>query len=309
LTRGSNLSQAIRGALVGAPLPICACGVLPVAQSLRVRGGSAALVVAFLLATPELGVETFALTVKFLGWEMAFVRLIAAVLVAIVAALAVAHVVGRKGSNDAQKPSAAPIAAEHDAGPFYRRVLQQLDELLEHVGPWTLVGLVVAAYVEATLSEDALTGLSLFGLDVLLVSLVAVPSYVCAASATPLAAVLLVKGMSPGAVLAGLLLGPATNLATVGFLRAHFGGRATAVGLGGLIATVWIVAVALNASPWTVVPNLAENELHEVSWLAWGATGVLVALSLRAIWKQGLATWLSALREGLGDPHEGHGHG
>ncbi len=309
LTRGSHLRQAIRGAVVGAPLPICACGVLPVAQSLRMRGGSAALVVAFLLATPELGVETFALTVRFLGWEMAVVRLVAAVVVAIIAALIVAGIAGRDAPERAlPRPSTAPIAAMGH-GSWHRRVLHQLEELLEHVGPWTLVGLVAAAYVEATLDTDALTGLTVFGLDVLIVSLVAVPSYVCAASATPLAAVLLLKGMSPGAVLAGLLLGPATNLATVGFLRSHFGTRATAVGIAGLVITIWIVAMALNGSSWVVVPVLEPESAHEESYFAWVATAVLVLLSLRGIWREGLSSWMSALREGLGDPHDDHDHG
>jgi uncharacterized membrane protein YraQ (UPF0718 family) len=309
LTRGSDLRQAIRGAVVGAPLPICACGVLPVAQSLRMRGGSAALVVAFLLATPELGVETFALTVRFLGWEMAFVRLLAAVAVAIVAALVVAKVVGKRSADKTlPRPSTAPVAAAAH-GPWYRRVLHQLDELLEHVGPWTLVGLVAAAYVEATLQTDSLVGLTTFGLDVLLVSLVAVPSYVCAASATPLAAVLLAKGMSPGAVLAGLLLGPATNLATVGFLRSHFGTRATAIGISSLVITIWAIAMALNGWSWAVVPTLEPAHSHEGGVIALAATAVLVALSLRGIWREGLSSWLSALREGLGDPDERHGHG
>ncbi|MBW2463170.1 MAG: permease [Deltaproteobacteria bacterium] len=316
LTRGSNLRQAIRGAVVGAPLPICACGVLPVAQSLRNRGAGAALVVAFLLATPELGIETFALTVRFLGWEMAFARLFSAVGVAIAAALLVARFATK--TSESKRDDGAKDAAINDSGapgPWPQRLLESLDELLGHIGPWTLIGLVTAAYVQAALTADSLTGFTAFGLDVLVVSLVAVPSYVCAASATPLAAVLIAKGLSPGAVLAGLLLGPATNMATVAFLRSHFGGRATAVGLATLIGTVWLIAMGLNASPITITPMTEGAHDHGPDWLAWGATAILSLLSLRAILRKGLASWLGAIREGPGDAGEtgedehGHGHG
>jgi len=318
LRSGSDLRQAIRGAVIGAPLPICACGVLPVAQSLRVRGGRAALVVAFLLATPELGVETFALTVRFLGWELAWVRLFAAVAVAIVAALLVARAVRPTPHSQVDPPPASlsAVAPDPEGQGAFRRMLGHFEELLHHVGPWTLVGLIAAAYTQAALPEDALGGMSAFGLDILVVSLVAMPSYVCASSATPFAAVLLAKGMSPGAVLAGLLLGPATNLATVGFLRQHFGGRAAAVGIGGLVVATWLVSAGLNLSPLSEATPLAtEPGAHEHGWIAWVATLLLGVFVLRAVWKDGVRSWLGALGESLGvggheHGHEhGHGHG
>ena len=82
--------------------------------------------------------------------------------------------------------------------------------------------------MQATLTQDALVSMAGSGADIFVVTLLAVPSYVCASSATPLAAVLLAKGISPGAVLCGLLLGPATNLATLAWLRRAYGPRATA---------------------------------------------------------------------------------
>jgi uncharacterized membrane protein YraQ (UPF0718 family) len=311
LRSGSDLRQAIRGAVIGAPLPICACGVLPVAQSLRMRGGRAALVVAFLLATPELGVETFALTVRFLGWELAWVRLFAAVVVAIVAALLVARAVRPAPRDRADEAEAGLSHVTPDAGDAgaFRRMLAHFEELLHHVGPWTLVGLIAAAYTQAALPEDSLGHFSAFGLDILVVSLVAMPSYVCASSATPLAAVLLAKGLSPGAVLAGLLLGPATNLATVGFLRQHFGGRAAALGLGGLVVATWLVSAGLNLSPFPGdTPLVTGPGVHAHGWIAWAALFLLGAFVLRAVWKDGVRSWLGALGESLGVGGHDHGH-
>jgi uncharacterized membrane protein YraQ (UPF0718 family) len=305
LQGGSSLRQAFRGAVVGAPLPICACGVLPLAESLRGRGGGPPLVVAFLLATPELGVESFALTVRFLGWPFAFVRLGAAVTVAMLAALAVAWAFRREPTTAA---AVAPVAAGSEREGTWRRVLENFDELLRHVGPFTLVGLILAAYTQAILPQGAMGDWAGSGLDILVISLVAVPSYVCAAAATPLAAVLIGKGFSSGAVLAGLLLGPATNLATVGFLRQAYGPRAAWMGLGALMLAVWAFAVGANVAGLTAdVSDGGVGLEHTHSGAALAASALLGAMLLRVIWRSGLRTWLATLGDAFGS-RQGHAH-
>src|SRR5690606_34144154 len=201
--------------------------------------------------------------------------LVAAVLLAMIAALAVHR--------------AAPAPVSHvcgglpgDArGTFARRFFASFDALLVHIAPWMAVGLVAAAYVQATLGEGALAGLGGYGLDLLVVTLIAVPSYVCAAAATPLAAVLLAKGMSPGAVLVGLLLGPATNVATIGFLRASYGLRAAVIGIGALILSAWAIALAVDASGVAAVPASLVAGEHEHGLAAYAVAAVLGALLLR----------------------------
>jgi len=305
LQSGSSLQQAVRGAVVGAPLPLCACGVLPLADALKKKGAGPALVVAFLLATPELGVESFALTVQFLGWPFALVRLAAAIIVAVVAALVVARHVKAASTL---RIDATPLMGESPQGATWNRFVRSFDELLQHVGPFTVVGLLAAAYLQAGLPDQAIEGLAESGLDIFIVSIVAVPSYVCAAAATPLAAVLIAKGFSPGAVLAGLLLGPATNLATVAFLRGAFGAKATWMGLGALIVTVWGVAALCNSLGLVSTADATEGALvHEHSIWALAATVFLGLLILRSVWMTGLRTWLATLGEALGSKHE-HTH-
>src|SRR5690606_31548276 len=99
-SRGAAMDAA-RGTLIGAPLPLCSCSVLPISSALKKRGAAPALIVAFLISTPELGVETFALSVRFLGWEFALIRLATALLVAFGAALVVASVLRRRGQTEA----------------------------------------------------------------------------------------------------------------------------------------------------------------------------------------------------------------
>ena len=161
------------------------------------------------MATPELGPETLTLTVRFLGGPFAVVRLLAALLLALVAALAFARIAGWKPfAAEEQSPDQSMImgGAPH-AKVTVRKVYGYFDELLLHTAPWTAVGLAAAAYVQVVLPAGSLAALTTYGVDVLVVGLVAMPTYVCAAAATPLAAVLLVKGVSPGAVLVGLLRG------------------------------------------------------------------------------------------------------
>ncbi|MEM1415660.1 MAG: permease, partial [Myxococcota bacterium] len=250
-------------------------------------------VVAFLLATPELGVETFALSVRFLGWPLAMARLAAALLVAFVAALLVARTSTRDAAPTAD-PSPMPDAPTL---PFATRFREQLDALAGHVLPWTLVGLVAAAYVDTALPEE---GFALHGLrGYAATSLIAIPAYVCAASATPLAAVLVAKGLAPGAALVGLLLGPATNLATLGWLRAAYGGRAVVATLAGLVLVTWGAGAVIDGiGLMPPAPPVAETHAHGVlGWLLVGAVGLL---ALKGIAAAGLRGWLGSLGEGLG---------
>ena len=192
--------------------------------------------IAFLLATPELGVESLALTARFLGWEFAILRLVAAMLIAICAAWLAAKV--SRVADEA--PPAEPEAVELDGGGArLRRAASQLDELFLHILPFTVLGLIAAAYVEAFVEPASVQALRASSLDILVVSAVAIPVYVCATSATPLAAVLIAKGLSPGAALVGLLLGPATNVATLGYLRATFGARVMLAVAGGAVVVAW----------------------------------------------------------------------
>ena len=303
LRGGSSLGLAGKGALLGLPLPICACGILPVAHSLKRRKAAPALVVSLLLATPELGIETFALSVQFLGWTFAWVRLLAAMAVALVAALIVSAVVSRRTIA----PDIGPVVDSGPQGSGIRFFLSQLDEILRHTLPWTAVGLLAAAYLQAVLPSDAFEGWGALA-DFLVVTMVAVPSYVCATSATPLAAVLIGKGLSPGAVLVGLLLGPATNLATLGWLRASYGGRAAFGAVVGLVIVAWGIGFGLNGIDPTV-PTAYHGHAHDHGWWATAGLVVLCALASGGIWFAGLRGWLSHLRGHSHDDDHGHGHG
>lgn len=131
---------------------------------------------------------------------------------------------------------------------------------------------------------------------------------VCAASATPLAAVLIAKGLSPGAVLVGLLLGPPTNVATLAFVRTTYGIRATALCLSAVVSLAWAFALLTNR----VLPVIdvhahaaAARETHGLPTLAGGV--LLAVLLVRSIWLAGARSWLASLGDGHSHDHD-HAH-
>ena len=305
--------DAVKGAFVGIPLPLCSCSVLPISKALAQRGAGPAMVVAFMLATPELGIETFALTVRFLGWEFAWLRLGAAVSIAVLASLVVGGLV-KPVKSSALAPSSIRLE-RGGGGSVVRRFLASFDELLNHIGAWMVLGIITAAFVEALVPAAAMRGIeSPFG-ELAIVTLVTIPSFICAPSATPLAAVLIAKGVSPGAVLLGLLLGPATNLATLIFLKGSYGVRATVLATLTMVSASWGLAWGVNRwFPTSPTLVRASAESADVT-LGSVALVVLLVLLFRSVWRSGTRAWLaSVLHGGAHKPNDhdhahGHGHG
>jgi hypothetical protein len=265
-------------------------------------------VVAFLVSTPELGPEALTLTVRFFGWSFAIVRLVAALALAAFAGLLFARL-GRTAPGQAGAAGRIEVGEQHAGLSPLGRAAAYFDDLLLHVAPWTFVGLVAAALIEISAPPDALAELGRSGWDIPVIALVSVPTYVCAASATPLAAVLLAKGISPGAILVGLLLGPATNIATLAVLRRAYGGRATVLGILGILLACAVMAIAVNATALPLPTRSPTSAAHVHSPGAWIATAALTLALLAQLWRRGVVPWFSILDIGGHAPQHRHEHG
>jgi uncharacterized membrane protein YraQ (UPF0718 family) len=335
LRRGGTTVQALRGVAFGLPLPLCSCGVVPVYRSLVDKKVPATAALAFLVATPEIGLDAVLLSFPLLGLEMTLLR----VGVSFVLALAVGVVVGgwieRRAAavQDPSVPAAEPEPAAGQSLPLRSKLVAAVrtgyGEILDSTGPWILVGLMLAAFLQPWIDTEALTRLDP-ALQVAAFGLVGLPVYVCATGATPLIAVLIATGLSPGAALAFLLTGPATNATTFGVLEQLHGRKVALMFTGTVIAVVLGLGWGVNALwPNAGVGAGQLHEHHEPSLLSLGSAVVLGGLFVVSLLRQGPRGFLGRLwelgghshpaghddhehdghaHEGHGHAHEGHGH-
>jgi hypothetical protein len=302
LRGGTPLRQAARGVALGPLLPICSCGVLPLYRSLVARGTPLPAALALLVAAPEVGGASMLVSLALLGGPLTAGRIAAACVTALIVGVIVG---GQRGSEPRPRLPTVPPAAV-DQQPWSARLrfgarVAFLEDV-DHTAPWLLLGLAVAALAEPFLGADELRHLPP-SVEVPLFALAGIPAYVCASGATPLVAVLLHKGLSPGAALAFLLTGPATNLTTFGVLaRAH--GRPFAARFAGIMI---LVPVALGYIANVALGSAAPLSLHEVAtenhpWYEAASLAALGVLFLASLLRQGPRAF-------LGQVFSPHAHG
>ncbi|MGE3165771.1 MAG: permease [Planctomycetota bacterium] len=317
LGRGSHLAQAVRGVAFGLPIPICSCGVVPIYRSLVLRGAPVAAATALLVAAPELGIDAVLISLPLLGGSFTIARVAAAAIVA----LAIGWYLGRWSQRN-PTPPAEPT--EHEVEPAAPQTLTErlrhglqigLGEMVDHTGPWVLLGLIVAAGAQPILEGDWFGAIPHW-LEVPIFALLGMPVYVCASGATPLVAILIANGVSPGAGLAFLLTGPATNVTTFGILKQLHGAAFAwrfALGMAALAITAGFV-VQLVLVGGGVAPH--EEHLHG-SWWRWSWLALLGAVFLSSILRQGPRAFVGEIFTFPGDdrrdspPQPGcsHNHG
>jgi hypothetical protein len=251
LSRGGLASQSLRGMALGLPLPICSCSVLPLYQSLIRRGAPPASALAFLIAAPEVGLTALLVSLPLLGMEMTLVRVGTAALLAALVGYFVARLVQPAVAVTTHTP---PVGAcDHDHPPAASSRVQAalragFVDLVDGTAPWIIVGLVIAAVSEPLLTQ-MLWSQWPDAIEVFLFAVIGMPLYVCAAGVTPLIAVLLAAGVSPGAAVAFLLTGPATNIATFGLLRGLHGARLAWIFVCVTASVATALGLAVNLLP------------------------------------------------------------
>ena len=299
---GRGLVSVLKGALLGAPLPLCSCAVLPAAMGLRRQGAGVGATTAFLVATPETGVDALAVTYALIGPVMAVLRPISALLTATVAGLAANLLPERlipemtptmteetactsgccPGAGSAPD-SAASLAVRLRAG-----LGHAYGPMLADVGLWLVVGVLaagaIAAFVPPAFFLDLPGGEFTSMLAMLLLG---VPMYVCASSSTPIAASMLLKGLSPGAALVFLLAGPSTNATTLTVMGRTFGAAITGVYVTAIVGCSLVLGLITNriyaALGFDIHAVLGQAAEGLPAWLELGSAAVLALLILRAV--------------------------
>lgn len=245
LGRG-KISSVLKAALFGIPIPLCSCGVLPAAVSLKKQGANNGATTAFLISTPESGVDSMAITYALLDPIMTVARPVAAFFTAVAAGITenLLHaqtekdwlrVVDRScpidNCCDGTECSPDDHSRHHS---FMEKIFAGLRfavvDLWGDLAGWFFAGLLLAGTIAVFIPAAVMTRYLGGGLPAMLIMLaVGIPMYICATASTPVAAALIVKGVSPGAALVFLLVGPATNITSLSMLFGLLGKRATAI--------------------------------------------------------------------------------
>lgn len=316
---GNSFRSVFYATLLGIPLPLCSCGVLPTAIGLRKEGASKGATVSFLIATPETGVDSIVATYSLMGLPFAIVRPITALCTSLFAGSLVNWF--DKGSTQ-DEDSSEDIEEEHDCchedhdgdcchgGKRREGVTGKIIEVLDYgfvhmmgdIGKWLIVGLIVAGLITVFVPDsffDIFKGHT--ALSMLLVLCIAIPMYICATGSIPIAVALIMKGLSPGAALVLLMAGPACNVASILVIGKRLGRKTLFLYLMSIIIGAATAGFIIDGMPaeWFMPTLMNANGCCEdhSSWFNWLCTAILALLLLNAL-------VIKPLRHG-----QGHSHG
>lgn len=316
-----SFRSVLNAALLGIPLPLCSCGVIPTAMSLRKEGASKGAVVSFLIATPQTGVDSIIATFSLMGLPFAIVRPIAALFTAIFGGVIVdkaepekkccchseekkteehsccCHTKQEEVEHVCHCHSEEKKAEDgcHSHKSFFTKIKEALTyayvDMMEDIGKWLVIGLVVAAAITVLVPTEyfaVFQGNTLASM--LLVLCIAMPMYLCATGSIPIAVALMMKGLTPGAALVMLMAGPACNFASMLLIRRSLGLRTM---------LVYILSIVLGAVAFGYFIDLLQfsgmvdflyqlKEVHSchdehAGVFSWICTGLLLLLLVNAL--------------------------
>ena len=292
---GTGWRSVVAAALFGIPLPLCSCGVLPTAVSLRRGGASRAASTSFLIATPQTGVDSIAATYSMMGLPFAILRPVAA----LVTAMLGGNVVGaieRKGNLEQEECDGSCAVAETLKATLWGRVVEALRygffEMVQNIGRWLVLGLVVATLITVLVPDDFFQTYARWPLlNMFVIVLIAVPMYICATGSIPIAAALMMKGLSPGCALVMLMAGPAANMASMLVISQSFGRKAMWAYLASIVTGAIGFGVLVDYWPglrkvfFNAMPHQHGAMAHEMSagWFNWVCSTFLLVMLIVGI--------------------------
>jgi hypothetical protein len=211
-----NFRSTLNAALIGVPLPLCSCGVIPTGISFYKNGASKGSSVSFLISTPQTGVDSILATYSLLGLPLAIIRPIIALITGILGGLVTNSVEKNEKISSASNTVRTGNTEQNEGNKLQKMLHYAFVEFLQDISKWLIIGLLLAALMAVLIPDDFFTNyLSNEYLSMAIVLLASIPLYVCATGSVPIVAVLLMKGLSPGAAIVFLMAGPATNAATI----------------------------------------------------------------------------------------------
>lgn len=287
-----NIGSVVNASLFGIPLPLCSCGVIPTGVSFYKNGSSKGSAVSFLISTPQTGVDSILVTYSLLGLPFALIRPVIALITGIFGGI-MTNVADHSAVNEAARESNDTCTIEtKKRNKFSSMMRYAFVDFLQDIQKWLIIGILLAALISVLVPNNFFTEQvdSTF-LGMLIMLAAAVPLYVCATASVPIAAVLMLKGLSPGAALVFLMAGPATNIATMTVLGNVFGRKTLITYLLTIIGGALVFGFIIN----TFIPREwfmeGLREVHDHThllpmWFKIASSVLLVLLILNGIYQK-----------------------
>jgi uncharacterized membrane protein YraQ (UPF0718 family) len=309
-----SIVSVIKSTVFGIPLPVCSCGVIPLAAGIKKSGASNGSTLSFLISTPITGVDSILATYGMFGWAFTIYRVVTSMIISIIAGILTNFYGAEKEEEQKPKPAfsmAAPQNKPNMAMGFSAVATQKpktveeescsegsccstescdskssciiksafsyaFGTLLKDIASPLLVGLLVGALITVAIPENLSEILVKYNwLSYIIVIAIAVPMYVCATASLPIAAGLMLAGVSPGAAFVFLSAGPATNTVTIGVVKKMLGSTTLYIYLGTIIVGSIVFGLGLDYLFRDVnVKELVHMDEH-ASLIAWASTIVL----------------------------------
>ncbi|MCH7504809.1 SO_0444 family Cu/Zn efflux transporter [PVC group bacterium] len=292
----NNFSSSLKAALVGVPIPLCSCGVIPAALTLRKHKASLGATLSFLVSTPQTGIDSIIATGGLMGPVFMFFRPIAAMVMGVVGGVTGNIFLADVPANEvAGDKSCCNNNGGFSSSNWFEKLKHSIQfaykDFLDEITVHLILGLFLAGAIAAFVPDSLFVeiGQGLKGMLVVLV--VSIPMYVCATASIPVALVMLAKGASPGVAFVFLAAGPVSNMASITIVNNMLGKKFTILYLAVISIGAILMGLLLDGLyaffGWDALSDISdtvvEHQMTPIGLMAGIIMFILVALSLKRI--------------------------
>ena len=240
-----GLMSIIKAAILGVPMPLCSCGVIPVTTSLYKRGSTKGAALSFLISTPQTGVDSIFITYSMMGLPFAIIRPIIALITGIIGGIFTEIFIEQDFKSQSK------INHSHDKKTIIDGLKYAFITLPQDISSPLIQGIFVSGLISILVPSDFFISYNLTGpIAMLVIALSSIPIYVCATASVPIAMTLISKGLDPGAALVFLMAGPATNIATINVIMKTMGKK---------LVNIYVITIFVSSMFFGTLVNLFLN--------------------------------------------------
>ena len=255
--------SVLKASILGVPMPLCSCGVIPVSTSMYKRGATKGATLSFLISTPQTGVDSILLTLNQMGPQFAIIRPIVALITGVIG--------GMFGDliSDNDYKSTANVKHKHGPKSLLDGLKYSFITLPQDVIKPLIKGIIISGFISILLPNDFFASYNLTGITaMIIIAIASVPIYVCATASVPIAMMLISKGLEPGAAFVFLMAGPATNAATISVIINSLGKKIVYVYISVIFISSIIFGLLINAflDPNSLPMNMHHGHSHNIIW-------------------------------------------